>query len=502
MIKQRTVLFVLLILSIFNYNLFAETVKISVGKDKFDMKLPQDDWLNLTLMGTKIGYAHIYMDKSKYEGKDAIRIRSEMSMTLKRVGLEIELYRIKIAYFDLNLSPLYFVTNSNETGEDKKIEGKIENDVVIIKTTLSGQTTEAQKTIPDNVVFEELLSCIAIQRGLKIGDEWTVDVFSLELLIPIKTHVKVVRKEDFDYNGSQIPVYVLSYTLDLMGGLTSKEWIAEGGATYKMETDMMGIKMELQKTDMTEALGEVGEVDVITSTKIFLEGDQPRESIDYFKALVDLGEEGDLSQAIMQNNRQKLTVNPKKTSGILEVKTLNIDEKYAKSLPLDEPEIAEFLKPTVYVQADAPSIVQNARAIIGSEKNSWKAAQLLCGWVYNSIKDKNLKIGFGSAKQTLETLEGDCTEHTVLFVALARAAGIPSRICAGLVYNNDAFYYHFWPEVYVGKWVQMEPTLGQMEADATHIQLSGGTLESESVLEYGEGVMRTLNRLRIREIEN
>jgi len=499
--KIKTILFILLILTIFSYNLLAETAKISIGKDKFDMNFPQDDWLNLTLMGTKIGYAHIYMDKSKYEGQDAIRIRSGMNMILKRSGLGIELKRVKIAYFDLDFTPLYFVTNSNETGADKKVEGKIEDNVVTIKTTLSGQTTELQKEIPEDVVFEEMLSYIAIQKGLKVGNEWSVDVFNLELLQPVKTDVKVLRKDIFEYNGENIPVYVLSYTLDLMGGLTSNEWISEDGATYKMETDMMGMKMQLTKSNMSEALGEVGELDVIITTKIFPEGIKLYEGVDYFKAVVDLGEDGDIRKTIMQNNRQKLTVDNDQTSGILEVKKLNIKEEDTKVLPYDESDYAEFLKSTIYVQADAPSIVKKSQEIVGSEKNSWKAAKVICKWVYESIRDKNLKTGFGSAKQTLETLEGDCTEHTVLFVALARAVGIPSRICAGIVYNNDAFYYHFWPEVYVGKWIHMEPTLGQMEADATHIQLFGGKLESESVLEYGEGVMRTLNRLRIKTLE-
>ena len=259
-------------LILFAENLYPETGKISFRKDKNNMKLLQDDWLNLILMGTKIGYAHIFMDKSQYEGKDAIRIRFEMSLRVKRAGFGIELSRVKIAYFDLNLSPLYFVTNSNETGEDKKIEGKVENNVVTIRTTLSGQTIQVQKNIPEGVVFEEMLSYIALQRNLKVGDEWTVDVFNLELLEIVKTHIKVVGKDNIGYKGFQIPVYILSYTLDLMGGLTTSEWISDDGTTYKMETDMMGMKMELIKTDMTEALGEVGEVDIIIGTKIFLGG--------------------------------------------------------------------------------------------------------------------------------------------------------------------------------------------------------------------------------------
>ena len=50
------------------------------------LQLPQDDWLNLTLMGTKIGYAHVHAEKSEYEGEPAIRIRSEVVMEIKRTG--------------------------------------------------------------------------------------------------------------------------------------------------------------------------------------------------------------------------------------------------------------------------------------------------------------------------------------------------------------------------------------------------------------------------------
>ena len=118
-----------------------------------------------------------------------------------------------------------------------------------------------------------------------------------------------------------------------------------------------------------------------------------------------------------------------------------------------------------------------------------------------SIKDKNYKVGFGTAKQTLRDLQGDCSEHTVLFAGLARSLGIPSRIATGLVYHKDAFYYHFWPEVYVGRWVAMEPTLGQIQADATHIKFIASPVETESALEFGEGVLKTMNRLRFESVE-
>ena len=43
---------------------------------------------------------------------------------------------------------------------------------------------------------------------------------------------------------------------------------------------------------------------------------------------------------------------------------------------------------------------------------------------------------------------------------------------------EEGFFYHAWPEVYVGRWVSGDPTLNQFPADATHIRFVTGDLES------------------------
>jgi transglutaminase-like putative cysteine protease len=76
-------------------------------------------------------------------------------------------------------------------------------------------------------------------------------------------------------------------------------------------------------------------------------------------------------------------------------------------------------------------------------------------------------------------MEGDCTEHSVLFVGLARAAGLPAREVAGLVYvggKDYGFYFHQWAKVWLGEWVQVDPTFDQFAVDATHIKLVEGDL--------------------------
>ena len=122
-----------------------------------------------------------------------------------------------------------------------------------------------------------------------------------------------------------------------------------------------------------------------------------------------------------------------------------------------------------------------------------RAAELLNEWVYESI-EKRITISVPSAVEVLETRRGDCNEHTVLYVALARAAGIPARTAAGLVYSDGSFFYHAWPEVYLNGWVAADPTFGQFPADAAHLRFTIGGLARQMEL------VRLIGRLELEVI--
>jgi transglutaminase-like putative cysteine protease len=104
----------------------------------------------------------------------------------------------------------------------------------------------------------------------------------------------------------------------------------------------------------------------------------------------------------------------------------------------------------------------------------------------NAILEKKPTVSLPSAREVLRTRVGDCNEHTVLYVAMARAIGIPARIAVGLVSVGGAFYYHAWPEVYIadgaarGMWLPVDPTLNEFPSDATHLRLARGGLEQQS----------------------
>jgi transglutaminase-like putative cysteine protease len=133
----------------------------------------------------------------------------------------------------------------------------------------------------------------------------------------------------------------------------------------------------------------------------------------------------------------------------------------------------QYLASTAFIQSDHPDITKKARAIVGSETDRVEMVRAIYEWVYRKVK-KEPTVSMPSALDVLRNMEGDCNEHTYLFVALARAVGIPAKVTVGFLYTNGAFYYHAWPAVYVGQWWELDPTIGQEAVDATHVAILEG----------------------------
>ncbi len=451
-------------------------------------------WYNLILMNTKIGYMHTTAEKTEYQGEPVTRNKVDTVMNFKALGTDITLEITRVEYTSTDLMPRYFLSTSNEDGL-KQIEGQIVDGVAYIKTTLDGETTESEILVPPDTISEHTgVASLATQKALKIGDKKDFHIFIFDLLKPVKVELEVIGQEILTHQSEEKQVSVWHQTMDIMGGITTKAWIDSDGVTYRTEVPLMGFSMVTMKTDRETALGATEEVDIVLKTRVLPSGKPPTPKAEHFEAEVKLLA-GDITEAVMSTSRQELEIQTTQ-SGQLSIQTPTVVADDCPELPIQNAE-SEFLVASAYIQAAHPDIGVKAQEILEGETNSWRASTKLCQWVYESITDKTMRAGFGSSLTVLETLSGDCTEHTVLFIALARAAGIPARICSGLVFSKDAFYYHFWPEVYVGRWVQMDPTFGQILADANHIQLGGSAMESDNLREYAVGVFRTLNQLEI-----
>jgi hypothetical protein len=137
--------------------------------------------------------------------------------------------------------------------------------------------------------------------------------------------------------------------------------------------------------------------------------------------------------------------------------------------------------PEPLVESREPEMAFTAAEVAGSDRAALIVAERLNTWVHRSLT-KQITVGIPSALQVLRTRSGDCNEHTQLYVAMARAVGLPARVATGLAYVDGKFYYHAWPEVFVGEWIAVDPTLGQFPADAAHLRFALGGLDRQMEL--------------------
>ncbi len=151
------------------------------------------------------------------------------------------------------------------------------------------------------------------------------------------------------------------------------------------------------------------------------------------------------------------------------------------TLPMRDERFAAELSPEALVQSDAPEIRLAAARIAGGQRDPRVVAERLTVWVHDSLA-KRITMSIPNARQVLRTRRGDCNEHTQLYLALARSLGLPARSAGGLAYVQGKFYYHVWPEVWLGEWVAVDPTFGQFPADAAHLRFVIGGYDRQADL--------------------
>ena len=290
---------------------------------------------------------------------------------------------------------------------------------------------------------------------------------------------------------------------EVYGGVSVESWVDPDGRVIRASSPL-GFSMEkteyelaLQERDDMRLALAAGEApgtlddDVILSTAVQSDvdlGDATRFAEVRFRL-----SGVDLTGFQLEGDRQTLRGD---TLIVRREDWAAIDPGY--QLPYKLMDRAAELAPEPLIQSDDPRILSRARSVTAARAD-WsldpkRVAEQLTRSVFNSL-DKEVTISVPSAVQVLESGRGDCNEHTVLYVTLARALGLPARTAVGLVYVNGAFFYHAWPEVWLGEWVAVDPTFGDYPADAAHIRFVVGGLAQQVE------IVRLIGRLGIEVLE-
>lgn len=363
------------------------------------------------------------------------------------------------------------------------VEGRLINSNLHIKTSSPSNKQEITLPLKSHPFLSANIIPYILKKGLKENTRYRLSIFDPSTLSIDEMLVELIKK-DKKKIGNRIEE--TSHLKGTYKGMAMHTWIDENGRTIREESPMgMTIIQETKEMALREPKeGEL--IDIIDVTAITPNvGIKEPSKVKYLKARLS----GVVLKGFnMNDERQKLS------GDTIEIKSENIDNIKAESLPVNKKGLESYLTPTPFIQSNDSEIISLAKDIIRDEKDSLHAARLINEWVYKNI-EKRPVVSIPNARDVLKMRAGDCNEHTTLFVALSRAVKIPARINVGIVYLGGRFFYHAWPEVYVGRWVAVDPTLNQFPADATHIRFVTGDLDKQ--LE----IIKIINNLKIEIIK-
>jgi hypothetical protein len=443
------------------------------------------------MQGSKAGYGELSFEKVDTP-VPGWRTRESITMILNVMGQTDTMKIIDTRFFtspggELHSNEMKF---KSVTGE-MIVEGAKEADEYIVTISLGGQETKKVFDYPADYLDNIKAPNLKIAAGeVSVGDSINSSYFEATppLTGTVHTNMKIESVDKYNFAGVPTDVYTVSFTIPEMKFTGTSvfdktgrelELVLGGGMTLKLEGEKQAKTIDSQFDILADNL-------IKPQTKI----ENPK-GLSYLKLQITGIGEND----IINSDLQKISVQAENNL-TAQIRKGNIPKTIIE-LPFKSEELAEYLAHTVYIQSDAEQIKSLAAEIIGDEKNSWEAAKKINQWVFDNI-EKQFTPDFSNALQTLQTKQGDCGEHSALTVALLRAAGIPARPVAGLVYwpPGEGFGYHAWVEAFVGEWVMMDPAWGEDIVNPAHIALTTGDLVDQAGVLY-----RSMGKMTIEVVE-
>jgi hypothetical protein len=435
-----------------------------------------DEWAGIYQQGRKIGYAHTRI----FREADAYHLTAESELDLLVLGSVQRVRTVINSYTTRNFLLKYFNFSMQSGMSSIEIKGAVVGRKLILDILSGGQTRTERIRFKDPPYLSPNIKPALVLLGLEPGKKYLFPLFNPATMSMEEASVTIEARERIKIGDREQTVYKLK---EVFQGLEAYSWITEDGDTIKEESPLGYV---LLKESMAEAMKRDKKgpaVDIISLVMIPSGRIENPARTRFLKARLT---GAPLQGFDLDGDGQRLS------GDVIEVEVSADAVSY--TVPYAGNDREESLRPTTLIQSDDKRITDQAARITGNEKNAHHAARKLNEWVYGSIQKKPV-VSIPSAVEVLGQLVGDCNEHTTLYTALARAAGIPTRMAAGIVYMRDGFYYHAWPEIWLGRWTAIDPTFNQFPADATHIRFITGNLDRQS------DILKLIGKLKVEVLE-
>ena len=432
-----------------------------------------DYWTGIIFNGQKIGFTH----QQFVPDRQGYRISSEASLRLRFIVIDKQFAAITHDWVDAGLQLERFEYDYRVDQSRREIRGEVQGKQLKLEVISQDQADKKVLSFEGVLVPMNAIYLYPVLHGLQTGRVYHYQVFDGESLAihPVKqTIVAYQSSELFDEKAFKVETEVL--------GLSTTTWLDASGLP-QFELSLSGTLIsalepeKYAKEYLTQAA--LAKSDYLLSysmVPVDSEIENPRSLERMHVSLNGISETFELINTSMQQcHRQASTWQCR----------VQTDATTTGPLPAQQASytVRDTL-PSFTVNSTAKAIVQLAQDISAGTSDPNEQVYNILDWMDENI-EKEIVDSY-SALDVLEQREAECQGHSMLYAALARSLGIPTRLLNGLVYSQEynAFLYHTWVESFIdNRWQAIDPVLGQRHADATHIVLiEGEALEDLTAL--------------------
>ncbi|HLJ56085.1 MAG TPA: transglutaminase-like domain-containing protein [Chthonomonadaceae bacterium] len=476
-----------------------------------------EEWEGVYLGRKKVGYNVTRSVPVTYDSRPAIKETTHGVVKLTMLGASLEEDEDSVSISDQKHRPLKQILDVKSNGAALHVEAIYKYDERKIYCTVGAGDSATHKTldIPKGANFATDTSNLTAGQELVVGKTLefyylrplAVDIHSAKIEVKSKSTIR-------DDSGKSIVAYEIHASLaegdmtgwaDKDGNLIRSELpLGDQTMTTVRETHDHAVDVAYITPALAKAVAAAPEAPTDFADATALKPDRvlpdPR-AMRYLKVTIS----GVPAQNIVPSDDRQACKRDSSadTGGVTADYTIRAERfeaADASQWPVRGAAFAPYLTKAAFLETDDAPIQETAARIRGKETNLYVIASHLRDWVHN-VMTPDASIGVvRSAKDVYNRRRGVCRDYATLYTALARAAGIPTRLCAGIVYADGKFFYHAWAESYVGRWVAFDPTLYDAAkakyVDATHIKFAQG-----DVTQMFE-VVSIVGRLKIHVVES
>ncbi len=415
---------------------------------------PGHEWLGIYRNGRRIGYVHIFKEVQT----SGLRYEVDTEFSLEGLG------GLK-GRFEANLDPEGRLQNFEFSAAGMTGRGVVEDGRLAFTYGSGASEHTLYFSLNGPLLYQDVLGTALSRMDLEPGQRYRLPLFRLEGGMDPDAEVEVIGPDEVAVVDLVVPATKIKITHNWM---TITAWINQRGEMLRQELPW-GVVV-IRETEMQATARELGS-ELEMDTRITAEGmnaeQRGRTQIVYALEGVDLG------GFPLDDHRQSFE------EGRLTVRR----EPAAVGIPrILNGDGGPWLSPSHFIESDTQPIQDQAGRIVSADADTLEASKEIMEWM-KSTMTQELSSDMPSALRVLETLRGDCKHYTALFVALARASGIPTRMVTGLIFTQGRFGYHSWAEVKVaGGWLSVDPTRHPTPVDVGYIALVRGGLDAQSAL--------------------